>query len=204
MFFAITVFVWSGIDVEDRFTWWLEIIPALIALPILLLTFNKFRFTNMIYVFIALHACILMIGGHYTYAKVPIGFWLGDLFHADRNSFDGVGHFVQGFIPALVLRELLLRTSPLRQGKWLNTIIVTCCLGISASYELIEAIVSVSTGDNADAFLGTQGDIWDTQKDMALAGIGAIAAILTFSRLHDRALARHVLSNPTSISITSQ
>ena len=189
LLFTLAVLVWSGIDVDDRFTWWLEIIPALIVFPILLLTYNKFRFTDMLYVLFALHAIILMVGGHYTYAKVPIGFWFGDLFHTGRNSYDGIGHLAQGFVPALVLRELLLRTSPLRQGKWLNTIIVLSCLGISASYELIEALVSVSTGDGADAFLGTQGDIWDTQKDIAMAGVGAIAAILTCSRLHDRALA---------------
>ena len=190
LLFAITVLIWSGIGVEDRFTWWLEIVPALIVFPILLLTYNKFRFTDMVYVLMAIHAAILMVGGHYTYAKVPIGFWLGDLFHAGRNSYDGIGHLAQGFVPALVARELLLRTSPLKQGRWLNWLVVLSCLGISASYELIEALVSILTGDGADAFLGTQGDIWDTQKDMALAGIGAIAAIATCGRLHDRALMR--------------
>jgi len=190
LFFAALVLIWSGIQPADRFTWWLEIAPALIVLPILLATYKKFRLTNMLYILIALHAAILMVGGHYTYALVPIGQWLGDVFNTHRNSYDGIGHLAQGFVPALVLRELLLRTSPLRQGKWLNFIIIFCCLGVSASYELVEWIVSIETGDGADAFLGTQGDIWDTQKDMALAGVGAIAAIILCSKIHDRAMQR--------------
>lgn len=191
LLFALSVLVWSGINPDDWFTWWLEIAPAFIIFPLLLFTYKRFRFTDMIYVLIGVHAAILMVGGHYTYAKVPIGFWFGDLFHTGRNSYDGIGHLAQGFVPALALREMLLRTSPLHRGKWLNAIIIFCCLGVSATYELVEALVSVSTGDQADAFLGTQGDIWDTQKDMAMAGIGAIVAVFCFSKTHDRAMARH-------------
>jgi putative membrane protein len=198
LMFALLVLLWSGIQPEDRFTWWLEIAPAIIALPILLATYRKFRLTDMLYILIAIHAAVLMVGGHYTYAKVPIGFWFGDLFHAGRNSYDGIGHLAQGFVPALLLRELLLRTSPLRQGKWLNALVILGCLGISAGYELVEWMVSISTGEGADAFLGTQGDIWDTQKDIALAGLGAAVAVFFFGRLHDRAVRnRYAIAPPT-------
>ena len=198
LLFTLLVLIWSGINPHDRFTWWLEIAPALIALPILLATYKKFRFTDMLYVLIAIHAVILMVGGYYTYALVPLGFWLGDLFHSSRNSYDGIGHFAQGFVPALVTRELLLRTSSLRQGKWMNWLIILSCLGISACYELIEWQVSVFTGEGGDAFLGTQGDIWDTQKDMAMAGVGAIVAVLFFGKMHDRALARRGLNHSST------
>jgi putative membrane protein len=188
LIFALLVLLWSAINPHDRFTWWLEVAPALVALPILLLTYKRFRFTDLVCVLIALHACILMVGGKYTYAEVPAFNWLRDHYHLARNSYDGMGHFAQGFVPALVMRELLLRTSPLKQGKWLFAIIVFSCLGISALYEIFEWAVAIRTGTGADAFLGTQGDPWDTQKDMALAGIGAVTGLLLLSKLHDRDL----------------
>jgi putative membrane protein len=182
------VFIWSGIDPVDRFTWWLEVIPALIAVPLLMVTYHRFPLTRLLYCLISVHACILMVGGHYTYAEVPLFSWLRDVLGTARNSFDGVGHFAQGFIPAMILRELLLRTSPLQSGKWLFALIVFCCLGVSALYELIEWIAAMSTGEAAEAFLGTQGDQWDTQKDIALAGIGAIVAQITLFKWHNKQL----------------
>jgi putative membrane protein len=187
---AITafVFVWSVIHPHDYFTWALEVTPAIIALPILLLTHKKFPLTPLLYILITFHACILMVGGHYTYALAPVGDWIKTALSLDRNPYDRIGHFFQGFIPALIIRELLLRTSPLKSGKWLFAIIVFACLGIAASYELLEWMAAATTGDAADAFLGTQGDVWDTQKDMALADIGAVAALITLSNLHDKQL----------------
>ena len=167
----------------------MEVAPVVIALPLLLATHARFRFTDLAYTLIALHCVILMIGGKYTYAEVPLFNWIRDVFDLARNHYDRVGHFAQGFIPAIVIRELLIRTSPLRPGKWMFFIIVFGCLGISATYELVEWTAAVLLGDSADAFLGTQGDAWDTQKDMALAGIGAIVGQLVLARVHDRQLA---------------
>lgn len=182
------VFIWSGIDPHDRFTWWLEVAPVLVALPVLLLSYRKFRLTDLLYVLIGIHAIILMVGGHYTYALVPLFDTIRDWLGQDRNSYDGVGHFAQGFIPALVARELLLRTSGLERGKWMVAVIILSCLGISAVYEVIEWIAGATSGEGAEAFLGTQGDVWDTQKDMALAGVGAAVGLLTLSRVHDHYL----------------
>lgn len=186
----ISVFIWSGIGPYERTTWWLEVAPVLIALPILFATYKNFRLTNLLYILIMLHAIILMVGGHYTYARVPAFDWIRDITGGERNSFDGLGHLAQGFIPAMAARELLLRTSTLRYGKWMFTLIVFSCFGIAAIYEIIEWIAAVMMGQGAEEFLGTQGDEWDTQKDMALAGIGAAIALLTLSKLHDRALSR--------------
>lgn len=186
LFLAIMVFTWSAIGPYSRGTWWMEVAPVLIALPLLLSTYNRFRLTDLLYILIVIHAVILMVGGHYTYARVP----LPDFLMGDRNNYDKLGHFAQGFIPAMAMRELLLRTSPLRPGKWLATIIVFSCLGISALYELIEWIAAELLGQGADEFLGSQGDVWDTQKDMMWAGIGASAALLCLSKLHDRQLAK--------------
>lgn len=189
---AVTaVLVWSGINPHDRFTWWLEVAPVLVVLPLLAFTFARFPLTPLVYLFVFLHACILMVGGHYTYALAPAGDALRDLLALDRNPYDRVGHFAQGFVPALVIRELLIRTSPLKSGKWLFAIILFGCLGISATYEILEWAAAMMTGDKAEAFLGTQGDVWDTQADMALAGLGACAALLLLGRLHDR----HLKSN---------
>ncbi len=189
LIFSITT-LWSAIHPLDPFTWWLEALPALFALPILGFTYCRFPFSNLTYVLITTHAVILLVGAHYTYAEVPLFNTIRDWLGTTRNSYDGVGHFAQGFIPAIILRELLLRTSPLPRGKWMITIILLSCLGISGGYELLEAIVSISVGGNADAFLGTQGDIWDTQKDMALALVGAVCALAFMSRLHDQSLAK--------------
>jgi putative membrane protein len=184
----IAILVWSVIKPHDLFTWFLETVPAMAACVILVSTFNRFRFTTLVYVLIWIHAVILLVGGHYTYAEVPLFNWMRDAFDLSRNHYDRVGHFAQGFVPAMIAREVLLRKSPLRRGKLLFFILACICLAISAFYELIEFGVSVATGSAGDAFLGTQGDIWDTQKDMALALAGAVTALLTLSRLHDRLL----------------
>ncbi len=185
---ALLVLVWSGIGPHDRFTWVLEVLPVLIVVPILAATYRRFRFTSLAYVLIAIHAVILMVGGHYTYAEVPLGFWVQDWLGLARNHYDRLGHLAQGFIPAIVVREVLIRRSPLRRSRWLPFVVVSICLAFSALYELIEWWTAVATGDAAESFLGTQGDVWDTQWDMMLALVGAIAALGTLSRLHDRQL----------------
>jgi putative membrane protein len=180
----------SGIHPYDRTTWWLEIFPILIAAPILVLTARRFPLTTLTYTLLAIHAIILMAGGHYTYARVPIGDWVQQLLGLARNDYDRLGHFAQGFIPAILIREILLRTSPLRPGRWLFVIVTAMCLAFSACYEFFEWGAAVAGGTAADAFLGTQGDVWDTQWDMFCALIGAIVAQLTLSRVHDRGLTR--------------
>lgn len=185
---TILVLLWSGLAPKDRGTWLMEVAPVFIALPLVALTWRRFPLTTLLAVVITLHAVVLMVGGKYTYAEMPLFNWLRDEFHLSRNHYDRVGHFMQGFAPALVARELLLRTSPLRPGKWLAVVVVLSCLGISALYELIEWGAAMALGEGADAFLATQGDVWDTQKDMAMAGVGAIVALLLFSRWHDRQL----------------
>ena len=180
----------SGLHPYDRTTWWLEIFPILIAAPILVLTARRFPLTTLMYTLLALHAIILVVGGHYTYARVPFGFWLQDLLGLARNDYDRLGHFAQGFIPAILVREILLRTSPLRPGRWLFVIVTAICLAFSACYEFFEWGAAVAGRHAADAFLGTQGDVWDTQWDMLCALIGAIVAQLTLSRVHDRGLAK--------------
>ena len=188
--FDLAVLAWSATGPSDRFTWFCEVVPALIAFTVLIATAGRFRFTNLVYGAIAAHAVVLMIGGRYTYAEVPLGNWARDFFHLARNHYDRVGHFVQGFVPALVARELLLRQSPLQRGKWVFFLVASVCLAISACYEFIEWWVAVATGEAADAFLGTQGDPWDTQWDMLFALIGALSAQLTLGPAHDRALAK--------------
>lgn len=180
----------SGINPYDRTTWWLEIFPILIAAPILVATARRFPLTTLTYTLLAVHAIILMVGGHYTYARVPLGFWFQNLLGLARNDYDRLGHFAQGFVPAILVREILLRTSPLRPGRWLFVIVTALCLAFSACYEFFEWGAAVAGGHAADAFLGTQGDVWDTQWDMFTALIGAIVAQVTLSRVHDRALAR--------------
>lgn len=183
MFTAICI--WSFIAPKDRLTWWMEALPALVAFALLAATWHLFAFTRLAYWLILVHAIILLVGGHYTYAEVPAFNWLRDMLGTARNSYDGVGHFAQGFVPAIVARELLVRTSPLRSGRWLFALVTLGVLGISALYELIEWAAAIVQGEAADAFLGTQGDPWDTQKDMGLALIGAILAQLLIGRLHD-------------------
>ena len=185
---VVAALIWSGISPNDRLTWAMEIAPVLIALPILVGTARRFPLTRMVFGLIVMHAVILIVGGKYTYAEMPVFNWIRDIFHLARNHYDRLGHFVQGFVPAMIIRELLLRRTGLARGPWLAAVIVLSCLGISAIYELIEWQAAVILGSGADAFLATQGDVWDTQKDMALAGIGAIAALILLNRTHDRAL----------------
>ena len=185
---AAAVLVWSGINPHDRTTWWLEVVPVLIAVPILLLTRKRFPLTALAYRLIFLHAIILMVGGHYTYARVPLGFWVQDLLSLDRNHYVRLGHLAQGFVPAIIAREILIRTSPLGSGKWLPVVVTSICLAISAIYEFIEWWAALLGGSAATDFLGTQGDVWDTQWDMFLAFCGAILAQLLLSRVHNRQL----------------
>ncbi len=168
----------------------LETLPIMVGLPVLIWTRRRFPLTPLLYRLLFLHALILALGGHYTYAEVPLGFWVQDLFGLARNHYDRLGHLAQGFVPAILVRELLVRTSPLAGNRWLPVLTVSVCLAFSAFYELIEWWGALILGAEADAFLGTQGDPWDTQWDMCLALIGAVAALATLSRLHDRQLAR--------------
>lgn len=186
---AIALIV-SGIRPHDRLTWFLEVVPIFLGVPILLATRRRFPLTPLLYVLIFLHALILMLGGHYTYAEVPLGFWVRDLLDLSRNHYDRLGHFAQGFVPAILAREILLRKTPLRPGGWLFYLVASVCLAFSAFYEFTEWWAAVLGGSAADAFLGTQGDVWDTQWDMFLALTGAITAQLLLARVHDRQLAR--------------
>lgn len=179
----------SGIAPYDRATWWMEVAPVLIVAPVLVLTARRFPLTPLAYRLIFIHCLILMLGGHYTYARVPIGFWVQDLLDLGRNHYDRLGHFVQGFIPAIIAREILLRTSPLRPGKWLFFVVTCICLAVSAGYEFVEWWAALLGGEAAESFLGTQGDPWDTQWDMFLAFIGAMSAQLLLAGCHDRELA---------------
>jgi putative membrane protein len=184
---GLGVLVWSGIRPSGRFNWLMETLPAMIGGLLFVVTYRRFRFSTVSYSLAWFFAIILMIGGHYTYAEVPIGNWARDAFGLSRNHFDRVGHFFQGVIPAMLARELLLRTSPLRQGKWLFTVCVAIALAISASYELFEWQYAVTYGGKqAEDFLGSQGDIWDAQEDMFMALCGAIVSLLLLGRWHDR------------------
>lgn len=187
---TLAALVVSGIGPADRTTWWLEVLPVLIALPLLVATRRVFPLTTLLVLLLFGHGLILMLGGHYTYAEVPLGFRLQELFDLSRNPYDRLGHLAQGFVPAILAREVLLRTSPLQRGKWLFVLVVSVCLAFSALYELFEWLAAVIGGASAGAFLGTQGDVWDTQWDMFCALIGAISAQLLLSALHDRQLAR--------------
>jgi putative membrane protein len=178
---------WSAVRPYDHLTWWLEVSPVLVALPILALTYRHHRLSPLLYRLIFLHALILIVGGHYTYARVPAGFWVQDWFDLARNHYDRVGHIAQGLVPALIAREILLRATPLTRGAWLNLLVVCVCLAISATYELIEWLAALVSAEAAESFLGTQGDNWDTQWDMFLALCGALLA-LPLGRLHDRSM----------------
>ena len=182
-------FLWSIINPKEGFTCFLEITPALIGVLILAFTFNKFRFTNFTYTLILIHCIILFIGGHYTYAEVPLFDYIKEVFHQSRNNYDKVGHFAQGLIPAMIIRELFIRKKVISNKSFFNFIIVCICLAISAAYEWIEWFVSLATGEGGDSFLGTQGDIWDTQSDMLFATIGAIVGLVLFSKIQDRQIA---------------
>ncbi len=185
----------SAIGPEDRLTWVLEITPVFIGLPLVLATRGSFPLTPLLYRLLVIHALILILGAHYTYAKTPLGFWAQDLFGFDRNHYDRLGHFAQGFIPAVLAREILIRCSPLRSGAWLFFIVVCICLAFSAFYEILEWWAAAVGGDAADEFLGTQGDPWDTQWDMFLALTGAIASLLLLRRVHNRQLNRMGLTD---------
>ena len=178
----------SAISPADRTTWFMEVAPVMIVVPLLIATRTTFALTPLVYILIAAHALVLILGGAYTYAHIPAGFWLQDMFGFERNPYDRVGHFFQGFVPALVAREILLRKQVLSRGGWLFFLVCCVCLAISAVYELIEWGAAVAMGQGAVEFLGTQGDPWDTQSDMAMALIGAITALLALTRLHDRQL----------------
>ncbi len=192
---AIAVAV-SAIGPSDRLTWLLEVVPVLIGAPALIATTRVFPLTALLYRLLFLHALVLILGGHYTYAQVPLGFWVQDLLDLARNPYDRLGHFAQGFVPAILAREILLRRSPLVPGKWLFFLVACVCLAFSAFYELIEWWVAAAGGGAAEDFLGTQGDQWDTQWDMFTALIGALAAQLLLAAGHDRALARLLRSPP--------
>ncbi|MES9935422.1 MAG: DUF2238 domain-containing protein [Sedimenticola sp.] len=194
---AVSLFLLaSGFDpVADRYTWFLETVPVMIGIAILVPSYRVFTLTPLLYRLLALHALILMIGGHYTYAEVPLFNWLRDTLELSRNHYDRVGHLAQGFIPAILAREILLRRSPLLQGKWLFLVVTSICLAFSAFYEMIEWWTALLSEEAAEAFLGTQGDHWDTQWDMFLALIGAISAQLLLNRVHDRQLEPHLKEN---------
>ena len=188
---VVGVMAWSGWRPYDRFTWWLEISPGLAAIILLVLTYRRFRFTSLVYVLIALHISVLCVGGHYTYARVPLFDWLRPLFGRQRNHYDRLGHFMQGFVPAIISREVLLRLAVLNRKGWLPFVVISICLAISAFYELVEWWTALFSGSAANDFLGTQGDVWDTQADMCFALIGAIVALIFLSRIHDRAFEKY-------------
>ena len=180
----------SVIHPHDYFTWWLEVLPAIIAMVVIFITGKKFPLSELLYILILIHCFVLYLGGHYTYAEVPLFNWIRDVLHQSRNNYDKVGHFIQGFVPCIVARELLIRHKVVNKLSWLPFLCVSICLAISALYELIEAFVAILTGDSAEAFLGTQGYVWDTQSDMFLAVIGAITALIFLSRLHNRSMSK--------------
>jgi len=181
----VIVLVWSGIEPKDQFTWFLEVAPAIIGAIAIALTYKSFRLTNLVYALILVHCIILMVGGHYTYAEVPLFDYFKEVFASSRNNYDKVGHFAQGFIPAMVAREIILRKEIIKGAAWQFFFIVSFCLGFSAFYELIEWWVSLATDEGAEAFLGTQGYVWDTQSDMGMALAGAITALVTLKKIHD-------------------
>ena len=185
---VLAALVWSGIGPTDRLTWIMEVIWVVIGLPLLMFTWGRFPLTRLLYVLIALHFLLLIVGGHYTYAQVPLGFWVQDWLDLSRNHYDRLGHFTQGFVPAILARELLLRLTPLKRGGWLFYLVLAAALSFSAFFELIEWWAALIWGGAADAFLATQGDVWDTQWDMFLALIGAFTAQILLARWHDREL----------------
>ena len=186
----LSVLVWSAIEPKDQFTWFLEVLPVLVVLPVLFLTRERFPLTPLAYVFILVHCIILMVGGHYTYAEVPLFDWIAEITGSDRNNYDKLGHLAQGFVPTLVAREIFIRLDVVKRGAWCNFLSLCLALAFSASYELIEWWVALLTGEDAEAFLGTQGYIWDTQSDMGMALVGAIMCLVTLSRFHDSQLAK--------------
>jgi putative membrane protein len=197
LFIFVVVFVWSAINPHDYPTWFLEVAPAVAAFLILAYTYRSFPLTPLVYFLVLVHSVILMVGGHYTYAEVPLFDSLAELFNSERNNYDKLGHLTQGFVPAMVAREIMLRLNVVNARAWLNFLIVCICLAISAFYELVEWAVASVSGTAAESFLGTQGYIWDTQSDMAWALAGAITALLMLSKVHDRQLSRIVEQTET-------
>jgi putative membrane protein len=189
----------SAVRPYDWLTWWLEAIPAIAGAGILIAIHRRFPFTPLIYRLVLIHALILILGAHYSYARVPFGFWLQDVFDLSRNPYDRIGHFAQGFFPAIIVREVLLRCTPLRRGGWLFFLVVSVCLAVSAFYEFVEWWAALAGGESAEAFLGTQGDVWDTQWDMFMALLGAISAQLVLGGLHNRALRRMETNHQTPV-----
>ena len=188
-----TILIWSGVNPKDQFTWFLEVVPALIGFVLLGLSYKKFPLTPLLYSLILIHMIILMVGGHYSYAEVPLFDWVKEVLDQSRNNYDKVGHFAQGFIPAILAREILLRKKIVEGSKiWLNYIVVSIVLAFSAFYELVVWWVALATGDDAEAFLGTQGYVWDTQSDMMFALIGAVTALFLLSRFHDKQLKKFI------------
>ena len=186
---TLLVLLWSGINPRDRITWFFEVLPVILVLAILVPTAKSFPLSSLLYRLLFIHGLILMIGGHYTYSEVPVGYWFQETFDLSRNHYDRLGHFVQGFVPAILAREILLRKTPLVPGRWLTFLIIAVCLAFSAFYELIEWWTALLLGESADAVLGMQGDIWDSQWDMFLALVGACVSLATLSKVHDRSLA---------------
>jgi len=182
----IFTLVWSGIEPKDYATWVLEVAPAIIGLVIMAFTYNSFRLTTLLYILILAHCVVLIVGGHYTYAEVPLFDYLKPVFGWERNNYDKLGHFMQGFVPAILAREILIRKAVVASAAWRNLFIISICLAFSAFYEMLEWVVALLTGTASEAFLGTQGYIWDTQSDMAMALLGAGTALLTLSGLHDK------------------
>jgi len=200
----LPVFAWSAVRPHDYFTWFLEVVPSLIGVPLMLAVQKRFPLSTLLLVLLWLHCTVLIFGGHYTYALVPLGEWAKEWFGWTRNNYDKLGHFAQGLVPAILAREILLRTSPLRDrgdgrpSRWLGFLVVSVCLAFSALYELIEWLTAVTSGEAAEAFLGTQGDIWDTQTDMAMALVGAVCATVLLPRWHDQSLAKIYGGNLTA------
>ena len=190
----LSALIVSYIDPYDRLTWYLETFPVLLGLPLIMATYRRFALTPLCYRLLFLHALILILGAHYTYARVPLGYWMQDIFEFSRNHYDRIGHIAQGFVPAILAREILLRRSPLVVGKWLFLIVTSICLAFSAFYEMIEWWAAIAASEASIEFLGTQGDIWDTQWDMFLALLGAMGAQCLLGRYHDKALSRLAFS----------
>ncbi len=201
---SIILLTYSGLTPFDRTTWLLETFPIMMALPVLLITYRRFPLTSLLYLLIFCHAMILMMGGAYSYARVPLGFQIQDLLHLSRNPYDKIGHFFQGLVPTMLAREILIRLNYLRERAILNFLLICIALAISASYELFEWGTAICLGQNADEFLGTQGDPWDTQSDMFLGLTGSITAIFSFSPLHDRQLQRLTTLSPKQPRLTNR
>ena len=188
VFVFVLVLTWSAVSPADRLTWWLEVIPAILGFAILVFTRKRFPLTELVYILILVHCIILMVGGHYTYAEVPLGDWVREITGGERNNYDKLGHLAQGFIPAMIAREILIRNQVVKKGAWLVFIIISIVLAFSAFYELIEWWAALFSAEAADAFLGTQGYVWDTQSDMLWALCGGALSLLLLSRIHDRQL----------------